>query len=64
MRKILDSFDVRMQDAGVGQTGLFEDIPDNLIEDVLNNLDTKIKTKKARASKRNQEKYKQDSDIN
>ena len=64
MRKILDSFDVRMQNAGVGQTGLFEDIPDNLIEDTLNNLDTKIKTRKARASKRNQEKYKQDPDIN
>ena len=64
MRKILDSFDVRMQNAGVGQTGLFEDIPDNLIEDTLNNLDTKIKTRKARASKRNQERYKNDPDIN
>ena len=64
MRKILDSFDVRMQNAGVGQTGLFEDIPDNLIEDTLNNLDTKIKTRKARASKRTQEKYKNDPDIN
>ena len=49
---------------GVGQTGLFEDIPDNLIEDTLNNLDTKIKTRKTRASKKNQEKYKQDPDIN
>ena len=64
MRKILDSFDVRMQNAGLGQTGLFEDIPDNLIEDTLNNLDTKIKTRKSRASKRNQEKYKNDPDIN
>ena len=64
MRKILDSFDVRMQNAGVGQTGLFEDIPDNLIEDTLNNLDTKIKTRKSRASKRNQERYKNDPDIN
>jgi len=64
MRKILDSFDVRMQDAGLGQTGLFEDIPDNLIEDTLNNLDTKIKTRKAKTSKRNQERYKNDPDIN
>jgi len=56
MRKILDAYDVRMQNAGVGQTGLFEDIPDNLIEDTLNNLDTKIKTRKTR---RNQAKYKQ-----
>lgn len=55
MRKILDAFDVRMQNAGVGQTGLFEDIPDNLIEDVLNNLKAK---KQARFTKRNQEKYK------
>ena len=64
MRKILDAYDVRMQNAGRGQTGLFEDMPDNLIDDTLNSLDIKIKNKKARASKRNQEKYKQDSDIN
>ena len=55
MRRILDAFDVRMQNAGLGQTGLFEDIPDNLIEDVLNNLKTK---KQARFTKRNQAKYK------
>lgn len=64
MRKILDAFDVRMQNAGVGQTGLFEDIPDNLIEDALNSLDINIKAKKTRASQKNQEKYKQDPDIN
>jgi len=56
MRKILDAYDVRMQNAGVGQTGLFEDIPDNLIEDTLNSLDTKIKTRNTR---RNQAQYKQ-----
>jgi len=55
MRRILDAFDVRMQNAGLGQTGLFEDIPDNLIEDVLNKLKAK---KQARFTKRNQEKYK------
>jgi len=38
MRRILDSFDIRMQNAGVGQTGIFEEIPDNLIEDTLNKL--------------------------
>ena len=64
MRKILDAYDVRMQNAGIGQTGLFEDIPDNLIEDTLNSLNIKIKAKKTRASKKNQEKYKQDPDIN
>jgi len=48
MRKILDAYDVRMQNAGVGQTGLFEDIPDNLIEDTLNSLDIKIKTRNTR----------------
>lgn len=56
MRRILDAFDVRMQNAGLGQTGLFEDIPDNLIEDVLNNLKAK---KQARFTKRNQAQYKQ-----
>ena len=61
MRRILDSFDVRMQNAGLGQTGLFEDIPDNLIDDTLNNLKTK---KQARFTKRNQAKYKRDKDIN
>tara|TARA_B100000945_G_scaffold314498_1_gene312197 strand:+ start:34 stop:1944 length:1911 start_codon:yes stop_codon:yes gene_type:complete len=61
MRKILDAYDVRMQNAGLGQTGLFEDIPDNLIEDTLNSLDTKIKTRKTR---RNQAKYKRDKDLN
>ena len=61
MRKILDAYDVRMQNAGVGQTGLFEDIPDNLIEDTLSSLDTKIRTRKTR---RNQAKYKQDKDLN
>ena len=40
MRKILDAYDVRMQNAGRGQTGLFEDMPDNLIDDTLNSLDT------------------------
>ena len=52
MRKILDAYDVRMQNAGLGQTGLFEDIPDNLIEDTLNSLNIKIKAKKTRASKK------------
>lgn len=61
MRRILDSFDVRMQNAGLGQTGLFEDIPDNLIDDTLNNLKTK---KQARFTKRNQAKYKRDKDLN
>lgn len=61
MRRILDSFDVRMQDAGVGQTGLFEDIPDDLLEDVLNNLQTK---KQAKFTKRNQKRYQKDKDIN
>ena len=61
MKKILDAYDVRMQNAGVGQTGLFEDIPDNLIEDTLSSLDTKIRTRKTR---RNQAKYKQDKDLN
>ena len=61
MRRILDSFDVRMQNAGLGQTGLFEDIPDNLIDDTLNNLKTK---KQARFTKRNQKKYQQDKDLN
>ncbi len=68
MRKILDSFDVRMQNAGVGQTGLFEEIPDNLMEDTLNTLDAKIKAKKLRAqqkaTKKNQELYQQDKDLN
>ena len=61
MRKILDSFDVRMQNQGVGQTGLFEDMPDNLLDDVLNRL--ALKKQKARA-KLNQKKYKKDPDIN
>ena len=61
MRRILDSFDVRMQNAGLGQTGLFEDIPDNLIDDTLNNLKTK---KQTRFTKRNQKKYQQDKDLN
>ena len=61
MRRILDSFDVRMQNAGVGQTGLFEEIPDNLLEDVLNNLQTK---KQAKFTKRNQKRYQKDKDIN
>jgi len=68
MRKILDSFDVRMQNAGVGQTGLFEEIPDNLMDDTLNTLDAKIKAKKLRAqqkaTKKNQELYQQDEDLN
>lgn len=38
MRKILDAYDIRMQNAGEGQTGLFEDLPDNLIDDTLNTL--------------------------
>ena len=61
MRRILDSFDVRMQNAGVGQTGLFEEIPDNLLEDTLNNLQAK---KQAKFTKRNQKRYQEDKDIN
>ncbi len=61
MRRILDAFDVRLQNAGIGQTGLFEDIPDNLIEDVLNTLQAK---KRAKFTKRNQKRYQQDKDIN
>ena len=68
MRKLLDSFDVRMQNQGVGQTGLFEEIPDNLMDDALNTLDAKIKAKKLRAqqkaTKKNQELYQQDEDLN
>tara|TARA_Y100000814_G_C12348500_1_gene406285 strand:+ start:50 stop:2350 length:2301 start_codon:yes stop_codon:yes gene_type:complete len=68
MRKLLDSFDVRMQNAGRGQTGLFEDIPDNLMDDALNTLDAKIQAKKLRAqqkaTKKNQELYQQDEDLN
>ena len=61
MRRILDSFDVRMQNAGVGQTGLFEEIPDNLLEDTLNNLQAK---KQAKFTKRNQKRYQEDKEIN
>ena len=61
MRKILDTFDVRMQNQGVGQTGLFEDMPDNLLDDVLDKL--ALKKQKAR-TKLNQKKYKKDPDIN
>ena len=46
MRKILDAYDIRMQNAGQGQTGLFEDLPDNLIDDTLNTLQKKLNLKK------------------
>ena len=46
MRKILDAYDIRMQNAGEGQTGLFEDLPDNLIDDTLNTLQKKLNLKK------------------
>ena len=46
MRKILDAYDIRMQNAGVGQTGIFEDLPDNLIDDTLNTLQKKLNLKK------------------
>ena len=46
MRKILDAYDIRMQNAGVGQTGLFEDLPDELIDDTLNTLQKKLNLKK------------------
>jgi len=61
MRRILDAFDVRMQNQGVGQTGLFEDMPDNLLDDVLNRLALKKQKAKTRL---NQRKYKKDTDIN
>ena len=61
MRRILDTFDVRMQNQGAGQTGLFEDMPDNLLDDVLDRL--ALKKQKAR-TKLNQQKYKKDPDIN
>ena len=37
-RRILDKFDVRMQNQGVGQMGLFEDLPDNLLDDVIKSV--------------------------
>ena len=46
MRKILDAYDIRMQNAGVGQTGLFEELPDELIDDTLNTLQKKLNLKK------------------
>ena len=46
MRKILDAYDIRMQNAGVGQRGFFEDLPDELIDDTLNTLQKKLNLKK------------------
>ena len=37
-RRILDKFDVRMQNQGAGQMGLFEDLPDNLLDDVIKSV--------------------------
>ena len=37
-RRILDKFDVRMHNQGVGQMGLFEDLPDNLLDDVIKSV--------------------------
>ena len=61
MRRILDKFDVRLANQGQGQIGIFEDIDDDLIDSVLNDL---RKKKNIRRTRRNQEKYKNDPDIN
>ena len=61
MRRILDKFDVRLANEGQGQIGMFEDIDDDLIDSVLNDLKKK---KNIRRTRRNQEKYKKDPDIN
>ena len=37
-RRILDKFDVRMHNQGLGQMGLFEDLPDNLLDDVIKSV--------------------------
>ena len=37
-RRILDKFDVRMQNQGLGQMGLFEDLPDNLLDQVIESV--------------------------
>ena len=45
-RRILDKFDVRMQNQGVGQTGLFEDLPDNLLDQVITSVVNPKKTRR------------------